>query len=128
MASHIFRTISTPLRPEGLSFEERWKREDKGLIISWEVGRQLAERKSELSVKALRGELPELPWKGGTDKESLKIKHKYGALHYLAEWQGLRGEDLDLDLEREYTLTCSRTGIDVTYTNDINKHTPSEGS
>jgi hypothetical protein len=118
--------MSTPLRPDGLSFCERWQQKDKGLIVCWEIGRQLAERKTELSVKALRDELPELPWKGGTNKEIVKIKHKYGTLQYLAEWQGLRAENLDIDLDSEYTLTCSRTGLSVTFTNDIRKHTPSE--
>lgn len=126
MATHIFRPIGSPLRPDGLSFEERWRNEDKGLIVSWEVGRQLAEKRPELAEKALRGELPELAWKGGTDKETLKINHKYGSLQYLAQWQGLRGEDLDIDLDEEYTLTCSRTGVDFTYTDDINKHSHQE--
>lgn len=126
MATHIFRPIDLPIRPDGLSFEERWRSEDKGLIVSWEVGRHLAEKKPELSAKVLKGELPELVWKGGTDKESLKIKHKYGTLHYLAQWQGLRGDDLDIDLEQEYTLTCSRTGVDFTYTDDVNKYSPQE--
>jgi hypothetical protein len=29
---------------------------------------------------------------------SLKKLEKYGSLKYLAQWQGLRGEDLDVDL------------------------------
>ena len=51
-----------------------------------------------LSEQALRGELPPLAWKGGADKP-IKAGKRVGSLHYLATWQGLRGEPLDIDTE-----------------------------
>jgi len=124
MSSRIFRSADTALRPTGLSFEERWRDKDKGLITSWEVGRKLAQKQPDLADKARNNELPELGWKGGTNKETLNIKHKYGTLLYLAQWQGLRGDDLNIDLQQEYTLTCSRTGVEFTYTSKIEKFSP----
>lgn len=41
--------------------------------------------------------MPELPWRRDTYR-------------YLAMWQGLRGDDLDVDLTIEHTLTCSVSG------------------
>ena len=43
---------------------------------------------------------------------------KYGTLNYLAQWQGLRGDDLDIEPDQEYELTCSKTGMAVTFTAD----------
>ncbi len=101
----VFRSIKEPIR-EGLTWDERWKGADNGLITCWEVGRERAEREPELAEKAKSGELPVLAWKGGVEKK-LKTK-KYGTLNYLAEWQGLRGEDLNLDPSKEVELVCSR--------------------
>lgn len=120
MGNRIYRSINEPIR-EGLSFEEKWRRPDKGLITAWEVGRQLSEKEPELSIRAKNGELPATGWKGGVEKK-IKKKQKYGTQKYLAEWQGLRGEDLDIDLESEQILTCSRTGMTVVYTDDIEKY------
>ena len=47
---------------------------------------------------------------------------KYGSLKYLAQWQGLRGEDLNIDLSEERSLTCSRTKMVVTFTPDRTKY------
>ena len=129
MTALVFRSIDTPLRPANLPFEVRWKGKDKGLVLGWEIGRRLALKKPGLAEKALNDELPELDWKGGTDKASYAESSRkdnerrpwFGSLHYLAQWQGLRGNDLDIDLEREYIMTCSRTGIKFIYTSDINK-------
>jgi hypothetical protein len=119
MSKLIFQSHSTPKR-EGLSWEQRWQDLDKGLITSWEVGRELANKKPELAMKAKSGELPALDWKGGTEK-ALQKNDKYGCLHYLAQWQGLRREDLDIDISAEKLLNCSRTGMKVTYTSDSTK-------
>jgi hypothetical protein len=54
-------------------------------------------------------ELVTLAWKGGV-QEKLKIEKKPGALQYLATWQGLRCEDLNIDLEGESIMVCMRTG------------------
>ena len=60
-------------------------------------------------------------WKGGVDKKTKK-KEKYGTLFYLAQWQGLRGEVLDIDLSQETELICSKTGMKVIYTADVKKY------
>jgi hypothetical protein len=120
MTNRVFRSITEPIR-EGLSFEERWRGADRGLITAWEVGRRGRNAHPEVAKRASKGELPVSGWKGGVDKK-LKKKHKFGTLTYLAEWQGLRGEDLDIGLDDEVTLTCSRTGMSVTYTSDSKKY------
>jgi hypothetical protein len=116
----IQRSISQPLRND-LSWDQRWKGKDQGLIQCWEVGRQLSETDPSLAANAVYGELPMMTWKGGVEKK-LKVKEKYGTLRYLAQWQGLRGEDLDIDLSREYELICTRTNMKVVFTGDANKH------
>lgn len=75
----------------------------------------MARENPALKTAALAGELPLLPWRGGVDR-ALKKKTKLGAMYYLAMWQGLRGEDLDVDTEREVILTCSRYGVTVRFT------------
>ncbi len=120
MNLRIFRAHSDPKR-EGLSWSERWEGRDKGLITCWEIGRELAHKEPKLAGRAINGELPVLGWKGGVEKR-IKKMDKYGSLFYLAQWHGLRGEDLDIDLCKETELTCSRTGMRVTYTSDANKY------
>jgi hypothetical protein len=115
----IRRSIDTPIRT-GLDWHATWEGEDKGLIKCWEVGRQLAKSKPELAEAAGRDELPATNWKGGVSR-TLKKLEKYGALQYLAQWQGLRGEDLAIDPAAEVTITCSKTGMVVTFTPDISK-------
>ena len=109
------------MKREGLSWEERWRGEDRGLITCWEIGREIREKEPELAQRAENGELPVLGWKGGVEKKTKKGK-KYGTLHYLAQWQGLRGEDLNIDLSAEPVITCSRTGVNVIFTGDFNKY------
>lgn len=120
MNQRIFRSYKEPKR-EGLSWDERWKGCDKGLITCWEVGRELSQKNPGLAERARNGELPILGWKGGVEKK-IKKKEKYGTLYYLAQWQGLRGEDLDIDLTKETELVCSRTGMKIIYTNDVKKY------
>ncbi len=120
MSHRINRSYSEQLRRD-LSWDERWKGSDKGLITCWEVGRKLSKKEPELASRAKNGELPVLGWKGGVEKK-LKKKEKIGTLFYLAQWQGLRGGDLDIDLTKEYTITCARTAVTVTFTNDYNKY------
>ena len=120
MSQRIYRSIDLPLRT-GLNRDELWEGHDKGLIKCWEVGRQRAARFPDLARQCLAGELPVLGWKGGVNR-SLKKLEKYGSLKYLAQWQGLRGEDLDVDLCDERALTCSRTSMVVTFTPDRTKY------
>lgn len=106
---------------EHKTWHERWEGPDGGLISAWIRGREKAKEDADLCSAALRGELPVLPWKGGVEQPT-KTGHKYGPLLYLAMWQGLRGEDLQIDTEAEVKLTCARTGMTVTYTNDAAKY------
>lgn len=119
MSKNITRSISEPVRI-GLSWEQCWKSEDQGSIRSWETGRELRVSKPELAARAVRGELPALNWKGGLDKP---IKgEKWGSYLYLAQLQGLKGEDLNIDLSKEVTLVCVSTGVSVTFTSDASKY------
>lgn len=120
MGKRIWKPKDTPGR-QGLSWHERWSAEDRGVIAAWEVGRELREKGSPLAAMAARGELPVLPWKGGV-AQRIKKQRKYGTLCYLAEWQGLRGDDLDIDLDEEVELTCAKTGMTVIYTPDREKY------
>ena len=113
MATHLRRSVDQPIR-KGLSWSERWEGPDKGLIFCWERGRQKRVEEPELAARADKGELVMLAWKGGVQKR-LKIERKPGTLQYLATWQGLRGEDLDLALEGERVVVCTRTGQAVAF-------------
>ena len=112
----ISRDINTPIR-KNINWNEIWEQDDLGLIYCWERGREKAIEDSSLAKSAMDGHLVILPWKGGL-KQSLKIK-KYGSMKYLAMWQGLRGESLFLDTEKEITLMCTHFKTEVIYTNDI---------
>lgn len=101
----------------GPSWEERWEGPDKGLILSWLNGIDMARNDPALAAKARCGELPVLAWKGGASR-TLKIKEKIGSILYLATWQGLRGENLDVDPGRDVRMTCARTGVTFVYTDD----------
>ena len=74
-----------------------------------------------LAAQAADGQLVVLPWKGGVEK-SIKKKQKFGTLSYLAMWQGLRGEDLDIDPGKEIVLNCTATGMAVVFTGDAAKY------
>ena len=120
MTNRIFRASSEPDR-EHLSWDMVWKGPDRGLIRCWEVGRELAMQNPELASMAKSGGLPALHWKGGL-VQKLKSGHKYGCLQYLAQWQGLRGDNLDIDLDAEIQIECSRFSTRVTYTGDSRKY------
>jgi len=120
MSNRVYRSIREPIR-EDPSFEERWRGPDKGLITCWEVGRRRSLQSPDLAERAKKGELPPLGWKGGVEKATQKLE-KFGCFQYLAEWQGLRGEDLDIDLAEEREIFCSKTKIKVIYTGDVQKY------
>lgn len=117
----IHRSIVEPLRLDP-NWEERWGDVRQGLITSWERGREKSIEVPALASRALNGELVVLPWRGGVEKEIQK-KLKYGAFNYLAMWQGLRGEDLSIDVEDEPELTCTATKMTVVFTTDLTKFT-----
>ena len=116
----IHRLISEPIR-EDQNWEERWKGKDQGLIACWERGREKSREDPALAARAREGQLVVLGWKGGVEK-AIKKKQKFGTLYYLAMWQGLRGEDLNVDLTEEVVLTCTATGMAVAFTNDVAKY------
>ncbi|MFC1453729.1 hypothetical protein ACFLQL_00965 [Verrucomicrobiota bacterium] len=120
MNQRIYRSCQEKIR-DGLSWDELWNSHDKGLIICWEVGRELSKTDLEMAERAKRGELPLMGWKGGVEKKTKNIK-KYGPLFYLAQWQGIRGDDLDIDLFKEIELICSKTDMKVIFTGDVKKY------
>lgn len=95
MSIKVTRSIDEPIRKD-LSFQKRWNQDDKGLIISWEQGRKLAKDNPDLSQKAKDGDLIELAW-------------RRGSWYYLAMWQGLRGEDLDIDTSGQIQMNYHYT-------------------
>lgn len=117
MGNRLYCSVEQTIR-EGMSWSETWEGPDKGLIWCWERGRQMRTEEPELAARAERGELMVLVWKGGVEKK-LKIEKKRGTLMYLATWQGLRGEDLDLALEDEHSIVCSRTGQMVVFSAEL---------
>ena len=115
----IQRSHAKPAR-SNLSWHETWEGPDSGLIKNWEIGRKLAVQNPDLASRTLAGELPPLNWKGGSDRTLVK-REKFGSLRYLAQWQGLRGEELSINLDAEVTIKCVKTNMIVTFTPDIRK-------
>ena len=115
----IQRSHSEPARSH-LGWHETWQGPDSGLIKNWEIGRKLAIQNPDLASRTRAGELPPLNWKGGGDRTLVK-REKFGSLRYLAQWQGLRGEDLSIALDSEVTIKCAKTQMIVTFTPDIRK-------
>ena len=97
-----------------MSWKETWAGPDNGLIFCWERGRRERLEKPELAARADAGELVPLDWKGGVRKK-LEVDNKPGTLYYLATWQGLRREDLNIDLEGECTIVCTKFGQTVVF-------------
>lgn len=115
----IHEAISSPPTPSE-KWHDRWEGPDQGLICSWLRGIEKSQENPDLAAKAKAGELPVLAWKGGLEK-TIKAKTKVGSMAYLATWQGLRGEDLNIDPDVEVSITCSRTGVPVLFTNQIHR-------
>ena len=115
----IQRSRAKPAR-SNLSWHDTWEGPDSGLIKNWEIGRKLAIQNPDLASRTLAGELPPLNWKGGSDRTLVK-REKFGSLRYLAQWQGLRGEDLSINLDEDVTIKCVKTHMIVTFTPDIRK-------
>lgn len=107
-------------RDRAQDWDTRWEGRDKGVITAWLVGQDRAKSDPILAQRALAGELPILPFRGGVEK-AIKSGGKMGHLLYVAMWQGLRGEALAIDLTTEISMTCSRLGVPVLYTSDISK-------
>lgn len=116
----IFRSASAPVRHLE-DWNARWLGPDRGLISCWERGREKRNDAPELAERARCGQLVVLPFKGGVER-AIKKNRKFGTHFYLAMWQGLRGEDLNLDTDDELALTCTVTGLMVVYTGDPAKY------
>jgi len=116
----MLRSITEPIR-DGATWDERWNGEDGGLIACWERGREKQLEDPALAAQAAGGQLVVLPWKGGV-KEAIKKKQNFGTFFYLAMWQGLRGEDLNIDSAQEIKLSCTATGMAVVFTDDFAKY------
>jgi DNA polymerase-3 subunit epsilon len=119
MTLRVQRPFDAPPRSE-LPWDEKWRGPDRGLICCWERGRRLRDENPELAKRAEQGELVTLCFKGGTEnidvdedsedgaRKKPKSSKRYGVLQYLAAWQGLRGEPLDIDIDTAVTIVCSR--------------------
>jgi hypothetical protein len=116
----IYRSIAEPIR-ECANWYQRWKSEDNGLIACWERGREKQIEDPSLAAQAANGQLVVLPWKGGVAKATKKGQ-MFGTLYYLAMWQGLRDEDLNIDTTKEIVLNCTATGMNVVFTGDTTKY------
>lgn len=120
MLLHIPVTQPPAIEPD---FYLRIHGPDQGVINAWLAGLEM--RGSKEQAAALRGELPPLDFKGGIEPpppdKPVKMRKKIGSHWYLAMWQGLRGEDLLIDTESTPSLTCSLTGVEVTFTLDTAK-------
>jgi hypothetical protein len=117
MSNVLFRSIDTPIR-KALTWEESWTGEDAGLIYCWEKGIEMSFENPELAASAGQGELVKLHWTGGVYKKMVDPKNKNGEIikeniiegthNYLATLQGLRGVDLNIDLDSKITLVCTK--------------------
>jgi hypothetical protein len=137
MTTHLTRSIKTPIRDDISTVAEIWDGSDKGLIYCWELGRKERKEKPDLAARAENGELvavgrlranlgsdfrdDDLPDvasrdsdESADDSKSRKKKPenhgiwKRGSLQYLAWWQGLRGESLDVSLDQTVEIVCPK--------------------
>ena len=96
MTTSLHRSVDVPIR-DLQNMDERWAGPDRGLIWCWERGRQKRDAEPALAARAATGELIRLVW-------------KRGSFQYLATWQGLRGQNLDIALEEATTVVCAVSG------------------
>ena len=113
--NHLAHRKAHEPRRSNPSWDELWAGYDKGLIECWKRGREMQLKSPDLAQRARAGELPLLVWKGGVETKRV-AGPKYGSLAYLAMWQGLRGDDLEIDLEGERSIVCTRFGQQVVFT------------
>ena len=88
---HITRCITEPIRDSrNLSFDQRLKAEDSGLILAWENGRRDQSIELDLKQSFEKGALPLAVWKGGAnfvaDRE--RIASEIKEMHELAKSKG----------------------------------------
>lgn len=61
-----------------------------------------------------------LVWKGGVEKKFLKTT-KYESMYYLAIWERLRGENLNINLDSEQSVASAATAIMIIVMPNIEK-------
>lgn len=114
--NRLQRSIRVPIRTSP-TYDESWNGPDRGLFGCWERGRKLRIEDPELAQRADSGELVILVWRGGVETKQ-KSGIRTGSLQYLAMWQGLRGDDLDVVVDGTRELVCSRFGQAVSFQRD----------
>lgn len=112
--THWQASASNP-PPVEQDYDIRMNGPDGGIVNAWLAGLSMRSRLPKLATAAEAGELPVLPYRGGVER-ALKTKSRVGSLLYVAMWQGLRGNDLDVDTSVEPVLTCARHGVTVRFT------------
>jgi len=105
MTTHLTRSIETPIRDGLATASEIWDGPDKGLIFCWEQGRKEREEKPELAARADKDELVPVGRSDDADDHGI---WKRGSLQYLAWWQGLRGENLNVSFVHKVEIVCLR--------------------
>lgn len=113
---HIHHRHDSPPQAEA-DFDARMNGPDGGIVNAWLAGRDLRGSRPDLAAAASAGQLPVLPYRGGVDRP-IKRKDKLGSLLYVAMWQGLRSDDLNVDASKDVQLVCTRHGVPVTFTPD----------
>lgn len=104
MANPIQRSISEPERI-GLDWNAAWQGPDRGLITCWETGRKLAIQIPELAERCRAGELAAAQ----LERRHARSKRKTKPALFTTWPNG------------KVTLTCTKTGMVITYTGDISK-------
>ena len=99
------------------------------LEICHTTGKEMRDSDPELAVRVERGELPVLNWPGGFDAEASPPR-QFGSFFYLAQWQGLRGEqwhgitgnNKNMSTTHPVGIKCAVTGMATIFTKDARKY------
>jgi len=124
----IYRSINEPIR-ENRSYEERNSSVKASLESAWEAGRKNRESFTKLIPFLKQGGLPKLSFKGGhnmppyKNDEPPKYQFKHGHYNYLAQRQGILGEDLNIEVfeDEEQEMICKISTKKTIFTFDILK-------
>ena len=99
------------------------------LEICHTTGKEMRNSDPKLAGRAERGELPVLYWPGGFDAEASPPR-RFGSFFYLAQWQGLRGEqwhgitgkNRNMSTSHPVGIKCAATGMVTIFTKDARKY------
>ena len=99
------------------------------LEICYTTGKEMRDSDPELAGRAKRGELPVLNWPGGFGAEASPPR-RFGSFFYLAQWQGLRGEqwhgitgkNRNMSTSHPVGIKCAVTGMVTIFTKDARKY------